>query len=223
MSHTSGIPDYGRLPAYAEAVDERTDDAWSDEELLERALAEPAQFAPGRGWEYSNTGYLLLRRLVDESVAGGFAAALTSEIVEPLRLADTALATEPVLLQDGRRYDPFWVGHRTLVSTTRDQLTFWTTLVAGDLVPLEALTEYTSIGATAPGFTRPGYGLGVMVDPGHPGGLLVGHGGGGPGFAAGAFAVLTPDGPVIAVVLTASDAEPAQETALHLLGTAALA
>jgi D-alanyl-D-alanine carboxypeptidase len=222
LNHTSGVPDYGRLPAYAAAVRERSADAWSDEELLECALAEPASFAPGEGWDYSNTGYLLVRRIVDAAVSGGFARAVRSEITKPLGLTRTALAEEPVLLADGRRYDPHWVGHRTLISTTRDQLSFWSALVSGELLPLEALTEFTSIGQAAPGFARPGYGLGVMLDPDHPGGLLVGHGGGGPGYAAGAFALLTPDGPVIAVVLTASDAEPAQETALRLLDAAAL-
>jgi D-alanyl-D-alanine carboxypeptidase len=220
LNHTSGIPDYGRLPAYAEAVRERTDDAWSDEELLDCALREPAEFAPGEGWDYSNTGYLLLRRIVDKVVPGGFAQAVASEVLDPLGLSDTALAVQPVELDDGRRYDPLWVGHRTLVSTTRDQLRFWTALLSGELVPPETfaqLTRFTSIGRAAPGSTRPGYGLGLMLDPDHPGGFLLGHGGGGPGYAAGAFAMLTSDGPVVAVVLTASDTEPAQETALRLL------
>ena len=202
-------------------MEERTDDAWSDDELLEHALAEPAGFAPGEGWDYSNTGYLLVRRLVDEIAPGGFARAVATEITRPLGLADTELATKPVELPDGRLYDPFWVGHRTLLSTTRDQLTFWKALASGEVVPLEGLTEFTSIGRSAPGFTRPGYGLGVMVDPGHPGGSLIGHGGGGPGFVAGAFALLRPrDGAVVAVVLSDDDAAPAQETAVSLVGSA---
>jgi D-alanyl-D-alanine carboxypeptidase len=211
------------LPAYAAAVRERSGDAWSDDELLECALREPAPFAPGEGWQYSNTGYLLLRRIVDKTVPGGFAQAVTSELTEPLGLTETALADEPVILADGRRYDPRWVGHRTLISTTRDQLRFWSALVSGELLPLETLTEFTSIGQTAPGYTRPGYGLGVMLDPAHRGGLLIGHGGGGPGYSAGAFALLPQaDEPVLAVVLTESEAGPAQETALRLLDAAAV-
>lgn len=226
LNHTSGIPDYGRLPAYADAVRERPANAWSDEELLDRALAEPAAFAPGEGWDYSNTAYLLLRQIVDKAVPGGFARAVAAELTEPLGLADTTLAEAPVELTDGTSYDPFWVGHRTLVSTTRDQLRFWTALASGELLTPERFAESTvstSIGREAPGFTRPGYGLGVMLDPAHPGGLLLGHGGGGPGFAAGAFAVVRDVGePLVAVVLTASDQEPAQETALRLVGAAAV-
>lgn len=94
--------------------------------------------------------------------------------------------------------------------------------MGGELAPLEPLLEFTSIGQDAPGFGRPGYGLGVMLDPEHPGGLLLGHGGGGPGFAAGAFALLASDEPVIAVVLTAREDEPAQETAWRLGGAGAV-
>jgi D-alanyl-D-alanine carboxypeptidase len=221
LGHTSGIPDYGRLPAYGDAVRARTDHAWSDDELLAAALAETPAFAPGAGWDYSNTGYLLLRRLVDEQAPGGFAGAVAEHVLSPLGLADTELTEEVVELPSGERYDTRWVGHRTLVSTARDQLRFWTALAAGELVPLHELTAFTSIGADAPGFVRPGYGLGVMLDPGHRGGLLVGHGGGGPGYAAGAFAVVR-DGrpPAVAVVLAADERAAAQETALRLVDEA---
>ena len=87
------------------------------------------------------------------------------------------------------RYHPCWVGHRTLASTAADQRRFWTALAAGELCDLAVLTKSVEIGFEAPGFIRPSYGLGVMTDPGHPRGLLIGHGGGGPGYAAAAFAI----------------------------------
>ncbi len=74
LNHTSGIPDYGRLPAYGEAVRSTPSEPWSDEELLARALAAGPDFEPGGGWAYSNTGYLLVRRIVDGVAPGGFAA-----------------------------------------------------------------------------------------------------------------------------------------------------
>ena len=39
LNHTSGIPDYGRLPAYRATGRERPSEPWDDEELLTRALA----------------------------------------------------------------------------------------------------------------------------------------------------------------------------------------
>jgi len=88
------------------------------------------------------------------------------------------------------RYHPRWVGHRTLASTVSDQRRFWTALAAGELCDLSQLTEAVEIGFDAPGFARPSYGLGVMTDPGRTDGLLIGHGGGGPGYVAAAFALV---------------------------------
>ena len=72
-------------------------------------------------------------------------------------------------------------------STVADQTRFWTALAGGELCDLDVLTDSVEIGFDAPGFHRPSYGLGVMTDP-RPDGLLIGHGGGGPGYTAAAFA-----------------------------------
>ena len=234
LNHTSGIPDYGRLPAYAEAVRESPSRPWSDEELLDRALAAGPDFEPGAGWAYSNTGYLLVRRIVDAAAPGGFAGALERELLAPLGLADTSLALElddldelvPGLStqvgegsRDVRgRYHPRWVGHRTLASTGADQRRFWTALAAGELCELERLTESVEIGFAAPGFARPSYGLGLMTDPGRPDGLLIGHGGGGPGYAAAAFALVRERGdPLVAVELRGDERVDVQARALDRL------
>jgi hypothetical protein len=91
-------------------------------------------FEPGRGWAYSNTGYLLVRRIVDRSAPGGFAGALERELLGPPGMTNTSLALElsdldglvpgwSTEIGEGRRdvrgrYHPRWVGHRTLASTS---------------------------------------------------------------------------------------------------------
>ena len=234
LNHTSGIPDYGRLPEYGRAVRDSPSEPWTDEELLARALAHGVDFEPGRGWAYSNTGYLLVRRIVDVTAPGGFAEALERDLLGPLGLGNTSLALElddlqglvPALStqigaepQDVRgRYNPRWVGHRTLVSTAADQRRFWTALAAGDLCNLERLTESVEIGFEAPGFVRPAYGIGVMTDAGWVNGLLIGHGGGGPGYAAACFALLRePDDPLVAIELSGDERVDVQAQALDLL------
>ena len=99
-------------------------------------------------------------------------------------------------------YDPRWVGHRTLVASASDLLPFWSRLPAAMTKPADAVP----IGFAATGFARPSYGLGVMMDPRHPLGLLVGHGGGGPGYAAAVFAV--PAAEAVAIVLAADERVP---------------
>ena len=202
LNHTSGIPDYSRLAEYT--ASELDHEAWSDEELLDRALALGQDFAPGEGWAYSNTGYLLLRMLVDRMV--GFERALREQVFEPLGLTETQLALEPIDV-GGRSYDPRWVGHRTLVAPASDVARFWLAVARSELVPVERLTESVFIGGESEGYVRPSYGLGVMHDPESRLGELIGHGGGGPGYSTGAFAVLG-DEPVVAVVLSDEDLDP---------------
>jgi len=222
LDHTSGIRDYGSLPEYHDAVRTRPGSAWDDDEFLARTAAAGTAFEPGHGWAYSNTGYLLLRRLLDEH--GGLASFLPR-----LGLADTIVAERAddlaaavpapsALLLEGVDdvrgvYDPRWVGHRTLVARAEDLVDFWRNLPAE---MLDART-FVPIGFDAPGFVRPSYGLGVMADPEHPLGTVVGHGGGGPGYAAGAFAL--PNADALAIVLAANERYPAQRTALELLST----
>jgi D-alanyl-D-alanine carboxypeptidase len=223
LDHTSGVRDYGSLPEYHEAVRTRPGTAWDDDELLARAAAAGPQFAPGEGWAYSNTGYLLLRRLLDEH--GGSAAFLPRlglaevTVAERIEELEAAVPAPSAQLLDGVAdvrgvYDPRWVGHRTLIARAADLLGFWRNLPAEMLDP----RTFVPIGVDAPGSVRPCYGLGVMADPGSPLGTVVGHGGGGPGYAAAVFAV--PSADAVAIVLAADESYPAQETARELLAAA---
>jgi D-alanyl-D-alanine carboxypeptidase len=220
LDHTEGLRDYGSLAAYHEAVRRRPGVAWEDDEFLARSGEAGRLFEPGQGWAYSNTGYLLLRRLLDEH--GGLAAFLprlglgTARVAERTEDLGVAVSAPSALLLDGVDdvrgvYDPRWVGHRTLVARVEDLLGFWRDL------PAEMLDSRTfvPIRAEAPGFVRPSYGIGVMADPEHPLGMVVGHGGGGPGYAAAVFAV--PEADAVAIVLAADERYPAQREALELL------
>jgi hypothetical protein len=164
-----------------------------------------------------------LRRLLDDH--GGLRSFLA-----PLGLADATVAertddlsaavpASSALLLDGVRdvravYDPRWVGHRTLVTRAEELVGFWRDLPGEMLDP----RTFVPVGVDAPGFVRPSYGLGVMADPGHPLGTVVGHGGGGPGYATAVFAL--PQADAVAVVLAADERYPAQQAALDLLTAA---
>jgi D-alanyl-D-alanine carboxypeptidase len=223
LDHTSGVRDYGALPEYHDAVRTRPGSAWDDDEFLARTAAACPQFESGQGWAYSNTGYLLLRRLLDEH--GGLASFLprvgigntiVAEALEDLRTAVPAPSAQLLDGVDDVRgiYDPRWVGHRTLLARAEDLVGFWRDLPPEMLDP----ETFVPIGADAPGFDRPCYGIGLMADPGSPLGTVVGHGGGGPGYATAVFAVPRRD--VVAIVLAADERYPAQQRALELLTSA---
>src|SRR5206468_911675 len=58
LNHRAGVPNYGRLAAYHQAV-AGGEGAWSRERLLQAVDADRLDFQPGAGWSYSNVGYML--------------------------------------------------------------------------------------------------------------------------------------------------------------------
>ena len=55
------------------------------QDLLDAAVAKPPIFAPGAGWQYSNTGYMLLGHIVQAATGESIQAHLQRRIFKPLR------------------------------------------------------------------------------------------------------------------------------------------
>lgn len=94
LTHTSGIPNYSRLPDWDETLDART--YWRGGVVsLVRDL--PLEFAPGEGYRYNNSGYNLLGRIV-ERVSGKRLADLYRErILSPLGMTHTGFHTSRIV------------------------------------------------------------------------------------------------------------------------------
>lgn len=225
LRHASGMPGYGRDPGYHAAVRGSPSRPWPDEEFLRRAHARGPLFAPGHGWAHSNNGYLLFRRILDRH--GGLAAFLPSlgftaaTVAEALPDLGRAVPARSALIGDGihqvaGRYHPRWAGHRTLVTSARELHRFWSSPPPAFTDPASLVPAGTDDGGL---LTRPSYGLGVMADPASPASLIIGHGGAGPGYSAGAFAA--PARAAVAIILEAAEDFPAQELAVELLHAAA--
>ena len=72
LSHTSGLPNHVEDRAFAAAFAERwaePENSFTPRAIIEYVLDKPPLFAPGEGWSYSDTGYILLGLIV-ERVAG---------------------------------------------------------------------------------------------------------------------------------------------------------
>jgi D-alanyl-D-alanine carboxypeptidase len=70
LHHTSGIYDYAvATPAYLEAISKNATHRWSRTDQLRFAmdLGEPL-WAPGGGFQYSDTGYILLGEAIERAV-----------------------------------------------------------------------------------------------------------------------------------------------------------
>jgi CubicO group peptidase (beta-lactamase class C family) len=187
LQHRAGLPDYGPLREYHEAV-AKHDQPWSQEELLARARADQLRYEPGQGWGYSNIGYLLVRRLIARIADAPFETVLNRCIFGPLRIETARLATTPadlteVEMGEAQDYHPGWVYHGLLVGSLRDAALLLDRLLGGDLLPPVLLAEMQRgypVNADRSGrpWQTPHYGLGLMIE--EPDGPL-GHTGGGAG------------------------------------------
>lgn len=208
LNHTSGIPDYGALPAYFAALRNAPARPWTSDEFLAATLPSGLTFAAGQGWSYSNIGYLLLRQVIETVMGMSLRAALHSTIFAPLGLRHTFVAetladveqlppgysaffSADDSLHDMRHvYHPGWVSHGVVVSTAPELARMLDSLFAGQLIGDEsraAMLAPVRVPATHPLFQQPAYGLGLMIDSHARYGTIAGHGGGGPGYAAAAL------------------------------------
>lgn len=224
LQHTSGLPEYGLMPAYHEAV-KRGDTPWTYAEFLERTHVDHLLFEPGQGWQYSNIGYMILRRLLETLCKTSFAEIITSAVCQPLGLRHTsvvrnrqdfhglapaysfAVSSDGLPVDVRTRYDPGWVAPGVVASTASDIVRFYEGLFTGVVVPPALLDEMrTVVRAATPStqrFVSPSYGLGLIADLASPYGPLYGHSGGGPGYTSAALHVIPPRGePVTVAVLS---------------------
>jgi CubicO group peptidase (beta-lactamase class C family) len=204
LQHRAGVPNYGALAAYHEAV-RRGEKPWAIAELLERVAVDQLDFSPGEGWRYSNVGYLFVRQFIEDTVGRDIGGALRSLIFDALGLASVRVARSARDLADtawGNRagYDPGWVYHGLLLGTPADAVRFLHSLMTGHVLPPELLTEMTTVHPISEGSLpgRPwettGYGLGLMIGRMALGGIAIGHSGAGPGSVSAAYHF--PDRPI---------------------------
>ncbi|MER7209460.1 serine hydrolase domain-containing protein [Streptosporangium sp. NPDC000239] len=196
LQHTSGMPEHGK--AVTGTFFETRHRYFEPRELVDLALTQKPRFAPGKGWSYSNTGYVLLGLLVQKVTGRPVGEEITKRIITPLRLADTYWpgageqrirgahphayksrtgepGGEPV---DVSEMDPSrgWAAGQ-LVSTPRDVNRFLSALLGGELLKpamLEQMKRTVPVPGASPGW---GYGLGLTRIPLSCGGLAWGHSG----------------------------------------------
>jgi D-alanyl-D-alanine carboxypeptidase len=97
---TSGIPSYSEDNAFQKQLFMNPTKAWTPEQLVNVVRGKPANFAPGKGWEYSNTNYVLLGMVI-EKVTGKPAAEVYQErIFGPLGMTQTSFPAQSDAIAD---------------------------------------------------------------------------------------------------------------------------
>ncbi|MDI6535104.1 serine hydrolase domain-containing protein (plasmid) [Bacillus mycoides] len=197
LNHTSGIAEYTRSKGF-NLMD--TKKSYRAEELVKMGISMPPDFAPGKSWSYSNTGYVLLGILIETVTGNSYAEEIENRIIEPLELSNTFLpgnssvipgtkhargyiqldgASEP---KDVTYYNPSMGSSAgDMISTADDLNKFFSYLLGGKLLKEQQLKQMlTTVPTGEAAFGR--YGLGIYETKLPNGVSIWGHGGSIPGF-----------------------------------------
>ncbi len=185
LTHTSGIPDLLGFPDFqSRSVSPSTLEA-----SIQTFRDRPLQFVPGTEGRYSNSGYVLLARIVEIISGKPFADFLHESELRPLGLNNTGTDTHRAILS--RRVQGYTrfrnglgnadyidmsiaTGGGSLYSTAADLRRWCMSLHSEGFLPQQLYKRMTT-----PTFHNYGYGVEIRSEEG---GRTIGHGGGMQGF-----------------------------------------
>ncbi|PFD06895.1 serine hydrolase domain-containing protein [Bacillus cereus] len=197
LNHTSGIANYTMSKDF-NMMD--TKKSYPAEGLVKMGISMPPDFAPGKSWSYSNTGYVLLGILIEKVTGNSYAEEIENRIIEPLELSNTFLpgnssvipgtkhargyvqldrASEP---KDVTYYNPSMASSAgDMISTADDLNKFFSYLIGGKLLKEQQLKQMLTTVPT--GVDELGdSGLGIFKMKLSNGESIWGHGGTIPSF-----------------------------------------
>ncbi|MFJ8976714.1 serine hydrolase domain-containing protein [Streptomyces sp. NPDC102282] len=233
LQHTSAIRD--ALPGYTTPKEyyQQRHRIYEPEQLVELAMGhKPKGFSPGKGWAYSNTGYILLDLIIRKATGHPAHQEINNRVLRPLGLDQTRwMGTSPTLPRPhAQAYQLFGPGSRVnvtdqipvdhanlaWVTTTRDENRFLRALLDGRLLPARQLARMkrtVAVSADVQELWPDGrYGLGLVERPLRCGGTYWSHEGGDGGYIT--LNGVTDDGRRSAVV---SMSEARGDTEEHIL------
>jgi len=102
MTHTSGLVRYEFNPKFTQDLTASPDKVWTGVDRLAYLFDAKPPFAPGKGWEYSDTNYIVLGMIIEHVSKNAFYDELRTRVLGPFGLTDTVPAdtrTVPGLVQ----------------------------------------------------------------------------------------------------------------------------
>lgn len=186
LNHTSGVHDMVETPEWRAYMNgpgflEHRYEYRSPERIVAMGLKYPPYWAPGGGWHYSNTGFVIAGMIIEKATGNPWAREAERRIVKPLGLRETTFpGTDPKMpaphavgysklyaekpgpeVYDATEYNPAWSGATgEVISTTGDLNRFYSALLRGKLFPKKQLDAMLTTVKTGQPFE---YGLGLIV------------------------------------------------------------
>jgi D-alanyl-D-alanine carboxypeptidase len=180
LAHTGGVPEFTGSEFTQAVVDDPTR-VWTVAEFLDLSAAHPRPFAPGAGWAYSNTDYVLLGEVLEATTGEPWRETVERRVLARAGLTHSSLPRpgNPACKGCSRGYELFAgellditevdpsmagaAGGDALITTTGDLVRFLRALHAARLFDRPAtLAVMESFGpAPLPAEAQTGYGLGL--------------------------------------------------------------
>lgn len=86
MAMTSGVKNYTDLDTFNDATEGNPSHTWTPEEVITYVYDVAADFAPGAGWNYSNSNCILMELIVKQVTGSTLAAEMRRLILDPIGL-----------------------------------------------------------------------------------------------------------------------------------------
>ena len=96
MNHSSGLVRYEFKEQFTKDLTANPDKVWKPAELIAYLLDEKPPFEAGKGWDYSDTNYIVLGMIIEKVTGRKFYDEANRRLITPLKLTDT-------IAQDGPR------------------------------------------------------------------------------------------------------------------------
>ncbi len=203
MNHTSGLIRYEFKDQFTKDLTADPDKVWTPKELISYLFDEKAAFDAGKGWDYSDTNYIVLGMIMEKATGKKYYDLVKQRVLKPLNLRNTFPQDRRKLKGLIQGYagndNPFGGKDRVLengkfiinpqfewtgggIMTNAEDLARWTKLMyEGKGFSPEMLPEMLK-GVDAPMLGKDTkYGLGVIIRPTRLG-LTYGHSGFFPGY-----------------------------------------
>ncbi|HKG47560.1 MAG TPA: serine hydrolase domain-containing protein [Pyrinomonadaceae bacterium] len=96
MNHTSGLVRYEFKEQFTKDLTANPEKVWKPAELVAYLFDQKPPFEAGKGWDYSDTNYIVLGMIIEKVTGRKFYDEVNRRLIKPLKLTDT-------IPQDGPR------------------------------------------------------------------------------------------------------------------------
>jgi D-alanyl-D-alanine carboxypeptidase len=97
MNHTSGLVRYEFKETFTKDLTANPDKVWKPAELIAYLFDEKAPFEAGKGWDYSDTNYIVLGMIIEKVTGRKFYDEANRRLLKPLKLTYTSPQDGPRL------------------------------------------------------------------------------------------------------------------------------